>query len=177
MTVASAFDSAVSPSPNVEQSYIDYYDLLVHISVRKFGVPPEDAESLVHEVFVTYLSAVVEIRNPRSYLIGGICNASRHYLRTHARTETLSDDFFEHVDARSTAELEQAALRITMRETVGRLHEKCRRVLRLRYWDGHSAGELAAKLQTTNRYAEKLIHKCLRRAQKMYLSMSGRGDA
>ncbi len=65
-----------------------------------------------------------------------------------------------------------------MRETIKRLHEKCRKILRLKFWEGQSASEMALSLDTTDRYAEKLIHKCLARARKIYHMLTANtGDA
>ena len=35
-----------------------------------------------------------------------------------------------------------------------------------------SAGDVARELETTNRYAEKLIHNCLKRVREIYLNIT-----
>lgn len=172
MTAINASDPLVSTVQPVEETYRLHYDLLLNISVQRFGVPRDEAESLIHEVFVSYLGSAHEVRNTRSYLIGAICNASRHYRRSNGRTEALPDDMTQRSDPSSFSVAESVATRITIRETIGRLHEKCQKTLRLRYWEGHSASEVAEKLETTNRYAEKLIHKCLKRAHDIYRTLT-----
>jgi RNA polymerase sigma factor (sigma-70 family) len=154
----------------MEQVYRLYYDLLLYVARRRFRVPPCDAESLIQEVFVSYLSAANEVRDVRSWLLGAISNASRHYWRSRGRLESLPDDIQKQSDPRSLAE--NLATTLTVRDTLAQLHEKCRETLRLRYFEGCSAAEVAKELDTTNRYAEKLIHNCLKRAYHIYRSLT-----
>src|SRR5690349_5525680 len=64
-----------------EDLYRTFHPLLRAIAMRNFGVPRADAENLVHDVFLTYLSNPSNVRDLRPYLIGAICNASRQYRR------------------------------------------------------------------------------------------------
>jgi RNA polymerase sigma factor (sigma-70 family) len=173
---AHAVDVVSSPHA-VEEAYRLQYELLLHISTRRFSVPRHDAEGLVHEVFVSYLASSHEIRDARAYLVGAICNASRYYWRSHGRLETLPSDFDHRTDPSAAMLSDSMATRITISETIKRLHEKCQKTLRLKYWDGCSAAEVAAAFSTTNRYAEKLIHKCLKKAHEIYNTLNGVGRA
>lgn len=153
-----------------EDVYRLHYDLLLYVARRRFRVPPGDAENLIQEVFVSYLSTAQEIRDVRSWLLGAISNASRHYWRSRGRTESLPEDLDKKSDPRSTAD--KLATSLTVRETLAHLQEKCRETLRLRYFEGCSAAEVAKELDTTNRYAEKLIHTCLKRAYQVYRTLT-----
>jgi DNA-directed RNA polymerase specialized sigma24 family protein len=62
-------------------------------------------------------------------------------------------------------------MRLTIQQTLGYLQEKCRETLRLHYFEGYSAAETAVHLSTTPRYAEKLIHNCLKRAHEVYTTL------
>jgi RNA polymerase sigma factor (sigma-70 family) len=163
---------SVQTEDQLEQVYRQHYTLLLYISCRKFRVPAGDAESLIQEVFLSYLSASRDVRDVRSWLVGAISNASRQYWKARGRTESLPDDMGERSDPLSAGLAETVATRITVRETLARLHEKCRETLRLHYFEGCSAPEVARELSTTNRYAEKLIHKCLKRAYEIYLTLT-----
>ena len=156
-----------------ERLYREHYALLSYIARQRYGVPESDAENLIHEVFLGYLSSAEEIRSPRSWLVGAICNASRYYWRSNGRLESLPADFDRREDLSQRGMADAVALRLTISETLNRLHEKCRTTLRLHYFDGCSAPEVARKLDTTNRYAEKLIHKCLKRAYEIYAGLTG----
>jgi RNA polymerase sigma factor (sigma-70 family) len=154
----------------MEDVYRLHYDLLLYVARRRFRVPAGDAESLIQEVFVSYLSAANEVRDIRAWLLGAISNASRHYWRLRGRTESLPDDLEKKSDPHVNAD--NIATSLTVRETLAHLHEKCRETLRLRYFEGCSAAEVAKELDTTNRYAEKLIHNCLKRAYQVYRNLA-----
>ena len=159
-------------SEEIEDVYRLHYNLLRYLASQKFRIPVGDAENLIHEVFVAYLSSSAEIRDPRSWLVGAVCNASRNYWRTHGRTEALPAGYGLREDPASADLDESVAVRITIRETLSRLHQKCQDTLRLRYFEGCSAIEVARQLDTTNRYAEKLISKCLKRAHEIYVRLT-----
>ncbi len=156
----------------IEDTYRLHYNLLYYLACQKFRIPVGDVENLIQEVFVTYLSSADQVRNVRSWLVGAMCNASRNYWRSHGRTEELPADFLRRGDPASVGLDETVAIRITLRETLSRLHQKCRDTLRLRYYEGCSAIELAQQMDTTNRYAEKLISKCLKRAHEIYVRLT-----
>ncbi|MEO8216781.1 MAG: sigma-70 family RNA polymerase sigma factor [Acidobacteriota bacterium] len=160
---------AVDP---MEEVYRKHYTLLLYISCRKFRVPPGDAENLIQEVFLSFLSTAKEIHDVRSWLVGSISNASRQYWRSRGRTEPLPDDLEQREEFISSGLAETVALRITIRETMSRLHSKCREALRLHYFEGWSAPEMARQFSTSNRSAEKLIHKCLKRAHAIYQNLT-----
>lgn len=152
----------------VESAYHDYAQMLRSVSLRKFGIPESDVDSVVQEVFLSYIVHVDAVQDVRAWLFGAICNASRAYRRKHPATEALPADF-ELASRDCEYDL---ATRITVRETLARLRPKCRETLRLHYILGNSAREVAETLSTTRRYAEKLIHNCLRRAHEIYAKLT-----
>lgn len=156
----------------IETVYRLHFNLLRYLACQKFRIPEGDAENLIQEVFVAYLSTAADIRNVRSWLVGAMCNASRNYWRGHGRVEGLPANFRKQRDPFAEELDETVATRITIRETLSRLHQKCRDTLRLRYLEGCSAIEVAQHLDTTNRYAEKLIAKCLKRAHEIYVRLT-----
>ncbi len=101
-----------------------------------------------------------------------MCNASRYYWRVQGRTEQLPEDFGELSDPDSNALPERFAMQMTMQKVLAYLQPRCRETLRLHYFEGRSASDVARELDTTNRYAEKLIHNCLRRAREIYRSIT-----
>lgn len=152
--------------------YVDYRTFLLSVACSKFKVPEADAEGLLQEVFLSFLQTGAQIDNVRSWLVAGICNACRHYWRGHGRSESLPEDYLEHSDPGSDALPEKRAMEITIRQALGYLQPRCRETLRLHYFDGRSASEVAAELDTTRRYAEKLIHNCLKRVREIYMNIT-----
>lgn len=152
----------------VESAYNDYAVMLRSVAMRKFRVPDSDVDAIVHEIFLSYIVHVDSVEDPRSWLFGAICNASRAYWRKHPRTEELPE-----LESSTKDSEHDLATRITVRQTMARLQPKCRDTLRLHYFEGQSSREVAETLSTTRRYAEKLIHKCLRRALEIYRVLVG----
>jgi len=148
--------------------YLQHRRLLLLVAINKFRVPEADAENLLQDVFVSFLQSGRRVENVRAWLVAAVCNASRHYWRVHQRIEPLPDDVVERIDPCSQHLAEQVALRMTVKQALGYLAPRCRETLRLHYFEGRSASDVANVLETTNRYAEKLIHNCLQRVREMY---------
>jgi RNA polymerase sigma factor (sigma-70 family) len=157
---------------DVEALYIEHRNLLLYVACRKFRIPDPDAENLIQEVFLSFLQTGTKIENVRAWLVAAMCNASRHYWRAQGRIESLPDDFKEHCDPGSQGLADQFAMRMTVRQALDYLQPRCRETLWLHYFEGRSAGDVARELETTNRYAEKLIHNCLKRVREIYMSIT-----
>jgi DNA-directed RNA polymerase specialized sigma24 family protein len=138
---------------DVEALYVAHRTLLLYVASRKFRIPDSDAENLIQEVFLSYLQTGTKIENIRAWLVAAMCNASRHYWRSHGLAE-------------------QFAMKMTVRQALDYLQPRCRETLWLHYFEGRSAGDVARELETTNRYAEKLIHNCLKRVREIYMNIT-----
>ena len=161
-----------SPADDVETLYIQHRNLLLYVACRKFRIPECDAENLIQEVFLSFLQTGTKIDNIRAWLVAAMCNASRHYWRAQGRTESLPEDFTDHSDPGSHGLAEQFAMQMTVRQALRYLQPRCRETLWLHYFEGRSAVDVARELETTNRYAEKLIHNCLKRVREIYVSIT-----
>lgn len=174
----SATRAAASPAPSspaaddVEALYIEHRNLLLYVACRKFRIPDCDAENLIQEVFLSFLQTGTKIDNIRAWLVAAMCNASRHYWRSQGRVESLPDDFNDHSDPGTHGLADQFAMKMTVRQALDYLQPRCRETLWLHYFEGRSAGDVARELETTNRYAEKLIHNCLKRVREIYMSIT-----
>ncbi|HEV2719882.1 MAG TPA: sigma-70 family RNA polymerase sigma factor [Thermoanaerobaculia bacterium] len=157
---------------DIEQIYLAHYDFLVSIAVRKFRVPLSEAETLVHEVFLCYLKRKGEIHDVHSWLLGGICHASRYWWRQHGRAgETVElETLFDREDPTSHDIRNELPDALTMRAVLESLPPRYRLVLRLRYYDGCSIAEIAKSLGVKPKYAQKLVSKCIKKAEKTYHS-------
>jgi RNA polymerase sigma factor (sigma-70 family) len=161
-----------SVADDVEALYIQHRNLLLFVACRKFRIPDSDAENLIQEVFLSFLQNSTKIDNIRAWLVAAMCNASRHYWRASGRTESLPENFDDHCDPSSQGLAEQYTMRMTVHQALNYLQPRCRETLWLHYFEGRSASDVARELETTNRYAEKLIHNCLKRAREIYISIT-----
>lgn len=155
--------------------YKENMDVLVAVAVRKFQVPHVDAEGLAHDVLLSYLKRKDDIRELHKWLIGAICNASRYYWRQHGRNIEQLDPEREAIrpDPASTNILETLPARIAAGEALAGLSPRYQHILRLRYYEGYSISEIAEHLGVTAKYTQKLVAKCLRRAEEVFNPKGG----
>ena len=151
--------------------YVRHAPLLRHIAVHKFHVPLADADSLVHDVFISYLARPDQVRQPRPYLIGAICNASRHYWRERKNEEAAlgSADFeFERPEE---AILDVVGRKILISTMLARIGRQCRDLLRRYYLLGETTARIAEGRNTTPDYILFLLHRCRRSAREIVRSL------
>jgi RNA polymerase sigma factor (sigma-70 family) len=171
---------AAPPRRNIDEDlfvklYEENIDVLIAVAVRKFQVPSVDAEALAHDVLLSYLKRKDEIRELHKWLIGAICNASRYYWRQHGRNIEQLDPEREAVrpDPASANILETLPARIAAGEALAGLSPRYQHILRLRYYEGYSISEIAEHLGVTAKYTQKLVAKCLRRAEEVFNPKGG----
>lgn len=154
-----------------EAVYVRYFDLLVRLAIFKFRVPDADAESLAHDVLMTYLRKQQFVVDLRPWLIGAICYASRHYWRQIGKSFPANHDSdLERPDPASVRILDSLPDQLAAREALECLPRRYREILEMRYFEGCTVAEVANRLGVKPRYAQKLIGKCLRRAELLYTS-------
>ena len=161
-----------SPRPDdrhFEAVYEQYFELLVQIATYKFHVPESEAETLAHDVLMGYLRKAATVVELRRWLVGAICHASRHYWRLNGRTVAAEPDAeLDRVDPASVRILDSLTDQIAAREALDCLKPRCRQILHMRYFEGCTINEVAARLGVKPKYAQKLIANCLRRAERLY---------
>ena len=157
----------------IEALYKQYRKLLLFTACRKFRVPDADGESLIQEVFVSFMQVGTPIRDVRSWLVAAMCNASRHYWRAQGRTESLPADFGERSDPQSHTLGDSYVKKMTLQSAMLALRPRYRETLRLHYLLGYSAAEIAVEFDTTTRYAEKLIHTSLASLREVMSKIAG----
>jgi RNA polymerase sigma factor (sigma-70 family) len=171
--VGHSMTRAASPEPEdreFEAIYEHYFGLLLQIACFKFRVPETEAEALIHDVMLSYLRKPESVHDLRSWLIGGICFASRHYWRQYGRSLVLDDDEaeMERVDPASMHIVDSLTAQLAAREALECLSPRYQQVLYMRYFEGCTVAEMGQRLGIKPKSAQKLITKCLRRAEKLY---------
>jgi len=158
--------------------YEENCGVLVSVAVRKFQVPAGDAEGLAHDVLLSYLRRADEIRDLHHWLIGAICNASRYYWRQRGRNiEQLDTDVAaQRPDPRSRNVLTDLPNSIALEEVLDRMPPRWARILRLRYLEGYAIKELADLEGVTSKYMQKLVAKCIQRAQEIFNGLRDKKD-
>jgi DNA-directed RNA polymerase specialized sigma24 family protein len=114
--------------------YDELLPLLISLAVDRFHISEMDAQTLAHEVFLSYFLKADEVRDVRAWLVGAICNASRQFLKKKARDVELPADITEKPDPRR----EHVALpdQIAARQAFVCDTARCQLALRLRFLEG-----------------------------------------
>lgn len=161
------FDAA-----HFEALYFEYFELLAKIASFKFRVPDTEAETLVHDVLLGILRSECTIRDMRSYLVGAICHASRHYWRLNGRTVPAESDVeLDRIDPASVHIVDSLPAQLAAREALERLSPRYQTILYMRFFLGYTVPEIAHKLGLKPKYTRKLVDKCLRRAEQLYSNL------
>jgi RNA polymerase sigma factor (sigma-70 family) len=150
-----------------EALYAEYGLLLRSIAMRRYGIPPDDAEALVHDTFVAYLERHTKINELKPWLMGAVSNGCKHYWRDRKRESPLPDDYEETADPAAEKMADDWAWRITVARLVARLGEQCRETLKRYYWRDESKETIAATLSLSPGYVLHLLSSCRQRIREM----------
>ena len=150
-----------------EALYTEYGLLLRTIAIRRYGIPPDDAEALTHDTFVAYLQRHTKIHDLKPWLMGAVCNACKHYWRDRKREAPLPEDFEETIDPTANCSADSWAWRITVAGLVARLGTQCRETLKRYYWADESKEAIAATLSLSPGYVLHLLSSCRQRIREM----------
>ena len=166
-------DEPGSPGAAFESLYNQYGLLLRTIAMRRYHVPPDDAEALVHDVFAAYLERRAHVRDAKGWLTGAIRNASLNYWRKRAPESPLLPEHEEARDDAAEARFEQWLRRSTIASVFARLGTRCRETLRGYYLREESKERIAEQLETSPGNVLQLLVTCRRRAQELVRRLTG----
>jgi|GEM_PF-327815 len=177
-SLRSAVRSVVDPfhptnAGEFEALYVEYGVILRAIAIRRYNIPPDDAEALVHDIFTAYLQRREYVRELKGWLIGAIGNASKDYLRRLKREEPLLPEHDQKPDQAAEEKAERWMLNLTVAIVIARLGEKCRETLRRYYLHEESKELIAEQLATSPGYVLQLLVSCRRRVWELYDAMHG----
>lgn len=163
-----SFQASVSAADDL---YTRHAPLLRYIATRKFHVPHEDADALVHDVFATYLASPATVKSPRPYLIGAICNAARHYWRERKNEEAALARVDVVLPAGDDAIVDVLGRKLLIATTLSRIGSKCRDLLHRYYVEGETTAAIASSRETTPDYVLFLLHRCRKNARAIVRSL------
>lgn len=159
-----------------ESLYTEYGLLLRTIAMRRYHVPPDDAEALVHDIFASYLERSAYVRDVKGWLLGAIGNASSNYVRKRKPESQLLPEHEEAIDGQTEARIEGWMRHVTVTAMLSRLGDKCRETLRRYYLREESKEAIAEHLDTSPAYVLQLLVTCRKRAQEILRSLSRRKE-
>lgn len=138
-----------------ETMFVELGALLRGVAVRRYGIPAEVADEMVHECFTSYLQRQDHVHNARGWLYATLRHRCTDWLRDNGREAPPQSE-------RDYRDLVVAAV------LVG-LSDKDRRTLRAFYL-GDNRSELAAELAAPG-HVDQLVSTVRRRAMEMFRSL------
>ena len=157
----------------LESLYAEFGLLLRTIAMRRYHIPPDDAEALVHDVFVAYLQRGAYVRDVKGWLAGAVGNAAKNYLRKRRPETELLPEHEDAVDTDAEQRLETWMRRTTVASVLARLGERCRETLRRYYLCEETKERIAERLDTSPANVLQLLVTCRRRAHEILRRLSG----
>lgn len=148
-----------------EEAYLEHAALLRKIAINKFGIPRAEAETLVHDVFATYLMHSDSVRKLTPYLIGAICNASRQYLRRSHVENVLFCGEEPCVSVPGETITDELHRKLTLSRVLPRIGRRCRELFHRYYIEGESTRSIAETLNTSPATILVFLHQCRKRAR------------
>jgi RNA polymerase sigma factor (sigma-70 family) len=168
--------AAMAPVSASETRFDDVYDayrpLLRKIAMGKFHVPRADVDTLVHDVFTTYLAHQDRVRELHPYLVGGICNAARDYWRRTERERAIFCDAEVCPATPDDALLDSVVQTLLVRSALAVLGPSCRDALHRFYVEGETASAIADSRDTTQASILRLLQYCRERARAAYRALA-----
>lgn len=156
-----------------ESLYTEYGLLLRAVAIRRYHIPSDDAEALVHDIFTAYLERRAYVRDARGWLLGAIGNASSNYLRKRKPETELLPEHEKAIDGAAEDAADQWMRRLTVASVLAQLGTKCRETLRRYYLGEQPKEQIAAELETSPAYVLQLLVTCRKRAQELLRKRSG----
>lgn len=141
-----------------------WYELLLirlrSFAEKKFGIPFDEAEAIVHSVFLSWLERNLTVRHPEAWFYIATRNACVDYWRKEGRIvhEKPPDRPMEPPDY---------VARISAHEILADLTQPEREVLWMQYGEGYKVREIATRIGRSVSYTEKLLRKARLRAAEV----------
>lgn len=160
----------LSSDRSVGALYEQHYPFLIALARKKYDLDEEEAQPLVHDVFLNLIASRRPVEHAQAYLVVGLCRACGEHWRKKKRESTQPEEFFQNVASR--VDEDAMVRRLTVQASMRTLRERCRQTLNLYFVQGCTSKEVASRLDTTSKYAEKLISSCLKKLRCQYRDLS-----
>lgn len=131
--------------------------------LRRFRIPPQDAEDRIQNVMVHFLYKRSQIRNAEPWMIGALRQDCLMYLRTCRRSRTVAMDttILEILGGSWVPDPVRGDLKRRLDRWLGKMSHKCRKLLRLRYIEELDARQTAERTGYKPSSVDKVTRRCV----------------
>lgn len=129
----------------------------------RYRIPPQDAEDLLQDTVVAFISKAARIKTPAPWLLVTLHNLCISYWRQRRRWVLVELDAALLPDGPAGNDDPPGAAdwRCDLRTAISRLPERCRRILHLRYGLGCDGAEAASRLGHREASVRQATLRCL----------------
>jgi RNA polymerase sigma factor (sigma-70 family) len=144
----------------------------------RFRIPVPDAEDLLQDSLLAFITRRDTIQNPEAWLIGTLRNRCFLYWRSRRRQlweavdATLLDELAGEVDGAA----EGCNVRHDLNNAIGRLPKRCRSILQLRYGLDCDGVEVAERLGYRPSSIRQITNRCIAALTVQLLSVGYQED-
>lgn len=128
-----------------------------------FRIPAQDAEDLLQDTLLLFITKRPRIVTPDAWLIGTLRFRCLLYWRKRRRRllEVVDETLLMELAGGTSPRQENDDLARDLSGAIGRLPDRCRSLLRLRYGLGCDDPEVALRLGYSPTGIRKIAHRCL----------------
>lgn len=152
-----------SPSERVFENLVESFRPRAKAIVGFHRIPPEDADDLVQQTYLTYLSRWQEVRDPQAWLAGTLRRRCLMFWRARRQSwlSTVDDAVLDAQAAVGPTPQARVGLRLDLARIVARLPRRSRCLLELRYTWGCDYRETAERLGYKSSGIYTITKRCL----------------
>lgn len=131
--------------------------------LRHYQIPPQDAEDLVQEIFVSFVRRYRTVQNPEAWLISALKYQCLLYWRKRRKRlfEAVDASLLEILAEHEPPEVEQADRVRDLERFMNRIPARCRKILQLRYGLGFTPKEVACELGYQHSSVSNIVRRCV----------------
>lgn len=131
--------------------------------MRRFRLPPDDAEDVLQDTFLAFLHKREEIRDPEAWIVGTVRNRCLMYWRGRRRRllRVVDDSLIETFAEPGPPSQERCDLRRDLDRAMESIPPRCRTLLQLRYGQDRAPKEAAEFMGYRSSGIHKILERCL----------------
>lgn len=143
--------------------------------LRRFRIPPDDAQDLIQEVCVDYLERADGIRDPDRWFVGALRKACLAFIRTERRRlyDAVDAALLDLAACPGSCSQERESLLASLGRRIRELGERCRELLWMRYELGCDRFEAASRLKVQPSSIGTLERRCIAQLSERILAAGG----
>ena len=131
--------------------------------LRHYQIPPQDAEDLVQEIFVSFVRRYRTVQNPEAWLTSALKYQCCLYWRKRRKQlcQAVDVSLLELLAEHEAPEAERQDRARDLARLLEKIPPRCRKILQLRYGLGFTPKEVAGELGYQHSSVSNIVRRCV----------------